>query len=369
METPRRAPGSCRRASFVLLFPQFNMSRKIILLTGGATGLGAAKTAVNMLRYKPEEVVALWDPSHAGKTTHDLFGLGGHTPVIANISEAPQANTVMVGIAPSGGRVPKAMRAAIMEAMARRMNVVSGLHDFLSNDPEIVRAAENYGVRIHDVRKNNERDVSNRAGLREGCLRIHTVGHDCNVGKMVVSLELALALKRRGHKAKFVATGQTGILIEGDGCPVDAVVCDFLNGAAEKLVLANQHHDILLIEGQGSITHPRYSAVTLGLLHGCVPDGLILCYEVGRTTVSGMDHVPLHSLATYKHLYETMASAAHPCKVIGIGMNSRKVPEEEAEKERGKIRAEFGLPVCDVIRHGPDELVDAVLKLKAELNK
>jgi uncharacterized NAD-dependent epimerase/dehydratase family protein len=345
------------------------MNRKIILLTGGATGLGAAKTAVNMLRYKPAEVVAVWDPSHAGKTTDALFGLGGSTPVIASIGEASQADTVMVGIAPSGGRVPSPMKAAILDAISRGMHVVSGLHDFLANDPDIAGAAARHGVRIHDVRRNDERDVANRQGLREGCLRIHTVGHDCNVGKMVVSLELALALQRRGHRAKFVATGQTGMLIEGDGCPVDAVVCDFLNGAAEKLVLAHQHHDILLIEGQGSITHPRYSAVTLGLLHGCVPDGLILCYEVGRKNVSGMEHVPLHPLATYRQLYETLANVAHPCRVIGLGMNSRKVPADEADRERERLRSEFGLPVCDVIRHGPDELVEAVLGLQAKLGK
>ncbi len=343
------------------------MSRKLILLTGGPTGLGAAKTAVNLIRYKPGEVVAVWDPSHAGRSAQEVFGLGGGIPVIAAIGEAPDANTVMVGIAPSGGRLPEPMKAAVLDAIGRGMDVVSGLHEFLCNDPEIASAAAAGGVRLVDVRRNNERDVAHRRDIRDDCLRIHTVGHDCNVGKMVVSLELALALKRQGHDAKFVATGQTGIMIEGDGCPVDAVVCDFLNGAVEKQILAHQHHEMLLIEGQGSITHPRYSAVTLGLLHGCVPHGLILCHEAGRTHVSGMDHVPLHPLETYRRLYETMASVAFPAAVIGIGMNSRKLSAIEAEKERERLRAEFGLPVCDVIRHGTDELVAAVLKLKSDL--
>ena len=151
------------------------------------------------------------------------------------------------------------------------MEVLSGLHTFVSDDPELSEAARRHNVRIFDVRKNNERDVAQRKNINERCLRIHTVGHDCNVGKMVVSVEVTNALRKRGHDAKFVATGQTGIMIEGDGCPIDAVVADFINGAAEKLVLQNQHHEILLIEGQGSIIHPRYSAVTLGLLHGCMP--------------------------------------------------------------------------------------------------
>ncbi len=152
-------------------------------------------------------------------------------------------------------------------------------------------------MEIHDVRKNNERDVANRRNLREDCLRIHTVGQDCSVGKMLASVEITLGLKARGHDAKFVATGQTGIMIEGDGCPVDCVVSDFVNGAVEKLVLANQHHDILVVEGQGSLSHPRYSAVTLGLLHGCVPHGMIMVYEAGRRTCYGMDYVPLTPLA------------------------------------------------------------------------
>src|SRR4029078_5803787 len=188
--------------------------------------------------------------------------------------------------------------------------------DFLSNDPEIGGAAAKKGVEIHDVRKNNERDVSNRINLREDCLRIHTVGQDCSVGKMLASVELAIALKARGYDAKFVATGQTGIMIEGDGSPVDCVFSDFVNGAVEKLVLANQHHDILLVEGQGALSHPRYSAVTLGLLHGCMPHGLILVYAAGRAHVLGMDYMQLPTLGQIVEANELMASFAGGGKVI-----------------------------------------------------
>ncbi len=154
-------------------------------------------------------------------------------------------------------------------------------------------------------------------------MRIHTVGQDCSVGKMLASVELTLGLKKRGYDAKFIATGQTGIMIEGDGCPVDCVVSDFVNGAVEKLILANQHHDFLLIEGQGSLSHPRYSAVTLGLLHGCVPQGMILVYEAGRKNVHGMDYIPLTPLKKIVEMNEMMASLAMPSKVIGVAMNSR----------------------------------------------
>jgi uncharacterized NAD-dependent epimerase/dehydratase family protein len=266
-----------------------------------------------------------------------------------------------IGIAPAGGKLPPDLRAAVLEALRRGMEVLSGLHQFIGDDPELARIARDNHARIVDVRKNSERDVAHRKNIDERCLRIHTVGHDCNVGKMVVSLELAVALNRAGRPAKFVATGQTGIMIEGDGCPIDAVVADFINGAAEKLVLASQHHSIILVEGQGSIVHPRYSAVTLGLLHGCMPDGLILCYEMGRETVYGMDQVKLPSLAVFKELYEAMANVMHPCQVIAVGINGRRFGDAEVAREAECVESELGLPACDILRHGPDKLVQAVL--------
>src|SRR3954468_9139159 len=280
--------------------------RRMVLLTDGVTNIGTAKTAVNLIRYKPEECVAILDPSNVGKTSRELFGLG-NVPVIRDLSKANDANVMAIGIAPAGGKLSPTLRAALLEGISRGMEVLSGLHTFVSDDPELSEAARRHNIRIFDVRKNNERDVAQRKNINERCLRIHTVGHDCNVGKMVVSVEVTNALRKRGHDAKFVATGQTGIMIEGDGCPIDAVVADFINGAAEKLVLANQHHEILLIEGQGSIIHPRYSAVTLGLLHGCMPHGLILCYEMGRSSVYGMDQVMLPHLVDFKLLYEMTA--------------------------------------------------------------
>ncbi len=225
--------------------------RRIVILTDGHTTPTGAKTASCVVRYKPNEVLALLDTTQPGRTAGELLGVGGAIPVVAQLADAPGANTLLIGIAPSGGKLPAAWRKILLEAIDRGMNLVSGLHDFLSNDAEIAVAAAKKGVQIHDVRKNNERDVSNRLNLREDCLRIHTVGQDCSVGKMLASVELTLGLKKRGCDAKFIATGQTGIMIEGDGCPVDCVVSDFVNGAVEKLILANQHHDILLIEGQG----------------------------------------------------------------------------------------------------------------------
>lgn len=342
-------------------------TRKLIILTEGYSEPVTAKTAVCMLRYCPDEVIALLDSTEAGKTTSEVLEVGGDTPFVSNLGEAPEATSLMIGIAPPGGKLPEAWRKIVLEALGKGMDVVSGLHHFLSEDDEFAAAAQQSGASLVDVRKNNEHEVANWSEVNDTCLRIHAVGQDCSIGKMVVSLELTNAMKRQGVDAKFVATGQTGILVEGDGCPIDTVVSDFLSGAVEKLVLANQHHEMMFIEGQGSIAHPRYSAVTLGLLHGCRPHGMILCYEVGRKVVSHMEQVPLQPLAKLLETYEMLANLMRPSKVIGVAMNSRLVSAEQADAERERVRAELGLPVCDVIRHGPDELVEAVIKLRAEL--
>jgi uncharacterized NAD-dependent epimerase/dehydratase family protein len=347
--------------------PTPETKRRLVILTEGRTEPVGAKTAACVIRYGSDEVVALLDSTQVGKTSQELLGIGGSIPVVGRLEDAASANTLLVGIAPSGGKIPPAWRPVVLDAIARGWSVVSGLHDFLCDDAEFAAAAVKHGARLVDVRKNIEKDVATGEGFREGCLRIQTVGQDCSCGKMVVSVEVARALSRGGHDCKFIATGQTGILIEGDGCPVDRVISDFLNGAVEKQILANQHRKILVVEGQGFITHPRYSPVTLGLLHGARPQGLILCYEAARPHVMGMPGVKLTPLAELRELYEKIAGAVEPTRVIGVGLNSRLLSPDDAERERERVRKELGVPTCDVFRHGPDELADAVLKLQAEL--
>jgi uncharacterized NAD-dependent epimerase/dehydratase family protein len=346
---------------------QGDSQRRLIILTEGHTEPVTGKTASCILRYRPEEVVALLDSTQAGRTSQELLGVGGSTPVVGKLSDAPAANTLLIGIAPSGGRIPPAWKAIILDALNRGMNVVSGLHEFIGDNPEFAAAAKKSGATITDVRKNDEQDVATRKGLREECLRIHTVGQDCSIGKMLVAVELTNALKAEGQDAKFIATGQTGIMVEGDGVPIDRVIADFVAGAIEKQVLKNQHHEILVVEGQGSISHPKYSAVTLGLLHGCAPQGMIMCYEAGRTHVHGMEYVKLQPLEKLIKVYETVANLVSPSKIIGIAVNSRRLNAEQAAAERERARKEFGLPVCDVVRDGPDELVRTILAMKPSL--
>lgn len=335
------------------------VKRRIVILTEGHSNPHTAKTACSVIRYRPEEVVAVLDSEHTGKRTGEALGVGD-APFIARLDEAHDANTLLIGIAPPGGRIPDAWRAVVLDAIARGMNVVSGLHDFLSDDTQFASAAEQAGVQLVDVRKNHEKTIARRVGLNDDCFRLLTVGHDCSVGKMVTSIEICESLKRRGRDAKFVATGQTGILVEGDGLPIDCIVADFISGAAEKLVLQNQHHEILCIEGQGSLVHPSYSSVTLGLLHGSFPHALILCYEVGREAVTGVPHMPIPPLAKIRELNEIMAGFERPTPTVAIAINSRLISAAEAEDERRRIEDQFQLPACDVFRHGPDALTDAV---------
>ena len=342
-------------------------NRRMVILTDGHSNPLTAKTACSVLRYCQSEVIAVLDTAAAGQTAEQLLGTGGTTPVVADLDSAPDAKTLLIGIAPPGGKIPEHWRPTILEAIARGMKIVSGLHEFLADDPEFAAAAVTAGTELVDVRNNDEHDVANRVGVRSDCLRILTVGQDCCVGKMVVSIEITRDLIARQHQAKFVATGQTGILISGDGCPIDCVVSDFISGAVEKQVLAGQDHDILCIEGQGSLAHPRYSAVTLGLLHGSIPHGMVLCYEAGRKSIHGMPEIGLTSLAVLKNAYESTANLMMPSQVIGIAMNSRLLSAEEAEEERHRVREEFKLPVCDVFRHGPGELTEAVLTLKQQI--
>ncbi len=343
--------------------------RRMIVLTDGYNDAHTAKTAICVIRYKPEEVVAVLDRESAGKTCTQVMGVGGEIPVVGSLAEAPGANTLLVGIAPPGGKIPEHWRPIVLEAIDRKMTVVSGLHDLLKDNAEFVRAAAEHGVQLVDLRDSDENDVANRRGIREDCLRIHTVADDCSCGKMVVSVELAEGLKRTGVDAAFVATGQTGIMVAGSGCAVDRVIADFVSGAAEKLVLANQHHEVIVVEGQGSLFHPRYSGVTLSLLHGVMPDGLILCYEMGRKAIFGMEDIPLEPPRKVIDFYEYAANIMHPCRVISVAVNGQKFSEREVAAECERVSNELGLPTCDVIRHGPEKLVAAVLRLGKELHK
>lgn len=341
--------------------------RRIAILTDGHSTPFLAKTAISMLRYRQSDVVAVIDKPGTGKTAQQLFGAGGDIPVVAELADVPNPDSLYIGIAPPGGKLPTQWRDIILQSLRAKLDVVSGLHDFLTDDEEYCQLARQVGRRLFDVRRNRHKETATRHRFRQGCIRIHSVGHDCSIGKMVTTLEIQRGLAQLGHDAKFLATGQTGIMISGEGVPIDCVVADFVNGAAEELMKQNEQHDFLLVEGQGSISHPSFSAVTCGLLHGTAPDGLVFCYEAGRNQVKGLDDVDIPPLQDQIKAYEVLANLRHPCRFIGIAINTRSLTSAEAEAEIARAETVFGLPACDVYRTGADKLVNACIGLRQEL--
>ncbi len=347
--------------------------RRIALLTDGYSTPFLAKTAISMLRYRMADIAAVIDRQAAGKTAQELFGTGGNTPVVASLFDSDSAfdasavDALYIGIAPPGGKLPEEWRPVIQECIRRKIDIVSGLHDFLVDDKVYVELALKSGGQLIDVRRNQYKETAKRHLFRKGNVRIHAVGNDCSIGKMVASLEIQMGLTALGHDAKFLATGQTGIMISGEGVPIDCVVADFVNGAAEELVAQNEQHDYLLIEGQGSISHPAYSGVTLGLLHGCAPDGLIFCYEAGRTQVKGFDNIDIPDMKDQMRACEVMSNLRHPCKIIGVAINTRTMNDADALSEIARAEATYWLPACDVYRTGADKLVKACVALRQEL--
>jgi uncharacterized NAD-dependent epimerase/dehydratase family protein len=281
---------------------------------------------------------------------------------------------VLIGIAPQGGRMPSEWRSWLAEALDAGCDLWSGLHTFLSDDPVLAAKAQAGGRKILDLRRPPaDLPVASGAAKEVEPYVVLTVGTDCNVGKMTAQLQIARQLNAGGLRTRFVATGQTGIMIEGWGIAVDAVVSDFVAGAAERLVLeGSRAADVVLVEGQGSINHPGYSAVTLGLLHGSCPDAMILCHQSTRQYIGDYREAAwlrIPPLSEYIRLYETIGSAVHPTKVIGISLNTYDMTEEAARRACEAATRETGLPATDPVRFDPKPLLDAVREGRAEYLK
>lgn len=326
-----------------------------------------SKTANSIIRYQPDKVVAVLDSTKAGRTVQDVLGFGGAIPVVASMTQglALGANSVLVGIAPAGGRLPDAWRGWLREALEGGCDIVSGLHTFLNDDPVLAQAAREHGRTITDIRRPPS-DLPIASGLARDLepLIVLTVGTDCNVGKMTAQFQLVKGLRERGLRTNFVATGQTGIMIEGWGIGVDAVVADFIAGAAEQITVKGaEGADIVLVEGQGSINHPGYSGVTVGLLHGSCPDAMILCHQASREHIGDYRQaswLKLPPLSEYVRAYESLAGMVSPSKVVGIALNTYDMSEDEAREACRKASEETGLPATDPVRFDPAPLLDAL---------
>jgi uncharacterized NAD-dependent epimerase/dehydratase family protein len=335
--------------------------RYLLLAEGFSGDPHYGKTMRGVLRYRREDVVAILDSTRAGETEDGV-------PVVGTVEDALPLGptTALVGVATQGGRFPPEWLDILRRCVANRLDVENGLHVFLADDPELRALAKQRGVELRDLRR-PPADLSTATGanLDVDAAIVLTVGSDCAIGKMTVSLELDLETRRRGIESVFVPTGQTGIAIAGWGIAVDAVVADFIAGAAERLVVEGRERggELLWVEGQGSLLHPVYSGVTLGLYHGSVPHLLVLCHEAGRTEIEGAGGGPhpIPPLRELVELHERLALPARPASVAAIALNTRFLSDEDARAAIAAAEEETGLPADDPVRYGATKLVDAVL--------
>jgi uncharacterized NAD-dependent epimerase/dehydratase family protein len=335
--------------------------RRLLILAEGYSGdPHHGKTARGVIRYRPDEVVAVLDSGRAGETLEGF-------PILGSVEEALPLgpSTALVGVAPTGGRFPPAWRRLLVSCVEHGLDLESGLHEFVSDDAELTALAARHGVELRDLRKPPAGlSTPTGANLEHDAKVVLTVGSDCAIGKMTVSLELDAATRRRGIRSEFVPTGQTGIAIAGWGMSVDAVVADFIAGATEQLVVEGVRRggELLWVEGQGSLQHPAYSGVTLGLLHGSAPHALVLCHLAGQRYIADDERFPMPSLTELVDLQERSTLLARRAKVVAIALNTRLLDDAAAHAAVEAASEETGLPVDDPIRfRGGEGLAASVL--------
>jgi uncharacterized NAD-dependent epimerase/dehydratase family protein len=337
-----------------------NTKKRIVILAEGKLDPFTAKTAAGVIRYRREEILGVLAPSHAGQNLEEFIGVGSGVPIIASLDEVDEPDTLIIGIATPGGEMPGEWHEFLCEALRRGMEIVNGLHTFLSDDPELSELAAKHSAKLTDVRR-PPNDLKVGMGLAASIESnvILTVGSDCNIGKKITTIEMNNEAQRRGLDSAFVPTGQTGVMIEGRGFAIDRVISDFAAGAAERLVIEQQHHDWIFVEGQGALIHPSYSGVTLSLMHGSMPGAMILCHQPTREFVRHTDFV-IPSLRSLIELHESVMSPFRKSEVIGISLNCLDMEPEDAAEEIERVESAFNLPTTDVIRYGASKLVDAV---------
>ena len=338
--------------------------RVAILLHEGIRGTHG-KTGLALLRYCQAPIVAVIDRQCAGESLPALTGIAREVPIVATVAQALAyaPNVLAIGIAPSGGVLPDEWQQEIKQAVIAGLSIINGLHTPLSSIPELQSSLQQ-GQWIWDVRQepSNLPIGSGKARLLT-CRRVLTVGTDMGVGKMSTSLELNSASQRRGLRSKFLATGQAGLMIAGDGVPLDGVRVDFAAGAVEQLVMRYKDYDILHIEGQGSLLHPG-STATLPLIRGTQPTQLVLVHRAGQTHIRNHPHVPIPPLAKVIQLYETVAAAGGafaPVRVVAIALNTAHLDTQAAEQVIAQTLTETNLPCTDPVRFGAEVLLDAVI--------
>ena len=327
-----------------------------LLFLGDAPDQLAAKVAQGIKDWRPDNAVGQF------RMAGCKADVGLTDMTLAEAKEAG-AKTLVIGVANRGGVISQAWKEILIEALEMGYDLASGLHNLLSDEHDLVAASQVNGQTLHDVRVPNvEYPIAN--GKKRTGKRVLAVGTDCSAGKMYTALALDEAMRAKGMKSTFRATGQTGILITGSGVPLDAVVADFMAGAVEYLTPDNDADHWDIIEGQGSLYHVSYSGVTLALVHGGQPDALIICHEPTRPHMRGLPEYKVPAMESIRDVALTLARVANPdCQVVGVSVNTQHMSEDEAKAYLEKVEAEMGLPAVDPFRHGAERLADALAAL------
>ena len=344
------------------------MSGRLAIFAEGLFAKHTGKTAHGVIRYGNRDVVAVIDSSCAGRTAVEVepFALKP-VPIVATLEEALErgADTLLIGVAPPGGKLDPAWRPTLIAALEAGVSLEAGLHTQLNADEELREAAARHGAELRDLREAPpDLTVPNGPASRPGSVQVvHSVGSDTVIGKKVVTLELDRAARERGIRSVYVPTGQTGVAIAGWGIAVDHVISDYVAGAAERLVHQGaERGDLLFVEGQGALFHPAYSGVTLGLLHGSAPDLLILVHKPNATHNRNYPEVPIPPLNELIASYESVASRIRPALVGAIALNTSDLGEDAARAAIADAERETGLVSDDVVRFGPERVLEAVLQ-------
>ncbi|AXG11517.1 DUF1611 domain-containing protein [Haloplanus rubicundus] len=325
-----------------------------------------AKTAVGVLRYADYDVTAVLDRARAGERVADHVPDVADAPIVERMADALEfdPDVLLIGIAPIGGGFDESWRPDVRAAIEAGCDVVAGLHYFLEDDEEFAALAADHGVDLIDVRRPpDDLTVSGGRARDADADVILTVGTDCSTGKMTTTLELVAAAQERGIDAGFVPTGQTGIMIAGWGVPVDRVIADFAAGAVERMILdAAEEHDVLFVEGQGTIVHPAYSGVTCSLLHGAMPGALVMTHSAGREAIHGYEDFAIPPVEEYVDLYESLAAPVAPTEVAAGALDTRAFDDDEAARAAvEEYAATLDAPATDPVRFDADEILDALL--------
>ncbi len=334
------------------------MERPYLLFLGDVGDQLAAKTAHGIADWRPQWCVGqLRLPGCKADT--------GLADLTLEEAAARGAKTLIVAVANSGGSMPEHWTDTIVRALDLGMDVASGLHVRLGRLPAVAAAAAKGGRKLFDVRYTDQTFNTGKGFKRSG-MRCLTVGTDCSVGKKYTALAITKEMEKRGLKVDFRATGQTGIFISERGVAIDAVISDFISGAAEWLTPENDPDHWDIVEGQGSLFHAAFAGVTLGLLHGAQPDALVLCHEPTRKHMRGLPHAPIPDLKDCFQPYRSMATLTNPeCRFVGVSIDTHLLSPGAAERLLKSVEDRFGLPCVDPLATGTGPIVDALEKLCA----